>query len=295
MGSSYASSFEVLHLFDKANNRIVRYDPINRILLGSYARNYTNDAYSLSVKNDTAMLWDFQMSEVLTFNASTGTPMSRFAVGFGSGITSEISAGIAHYRLASQSATLYTPSGMVLGTLAGASNASGYSSVFENSSHYFLYNGNTTTMRRFRKSDLGLDWTWTNPILPTNYLQWDVTTAIWNGQFSMVFADRGSNRIGFVDAQNGGGQFYNLNGVSGISGLATGHANWVYVGVTTTQARTQILRMNPINGTVTVVFDAPTTEYNWESMSIVVAPEPATMAALGVGLVALLRRRRKAV
>lgn len=289
----FASSFELLHMYDRANNRIVRYDPINRIMLGTYGQGYAQDAYSLSVKSDVAMLWDFGGSEVHTFSASTGVPIQRFGVDNGSGISSEISAGIAHYNIGTRNATLYSTTGAVLGTLSAAGSATGYSSVFENSTHYFLYNAQTTTMRRFRKSDLALDLSWNNPNLFNTFLQWDVTTATRAGQFQMVLADRNSNRISFVNALNGGAQTYNLTNVSVINGLATGHANWVYAAVTTTNSRTQILRINPNTGQATVVLDEPLAAYTIESMSIVIAPEPGTLVALGAGALVLLRRRKK--
>lgn len=289
-----AESFEMITFID-SGNRVVRYDPVNQVTLGSFGSGYFNQGYSISTVGNRSMIWDFEQNRTFVFDTSSGVLQAEIGHGTPStgGIMSELSAGGVVNLSSNNVSAAYSPTGSTLFQLpAWAANNGNYFSVAETSTHYYQFSPGIFSMRRFRKSDLVSDLTWTNPNLGTGTINWDTTMIRLNGVNRMVLPNRFGGDVRLLEADLSGASGFTLADTTSITGVTKGHGNILYFG-TENATRTRIIRYNYATGIQRTVLDVPLATYRIESMSVVLAPEPGSMALLGLATLFVLRRKTR--
>jgi hypothetical protein len=291
-GVARAASYEMITFVDN-NSRVVRYDPVNQLVLGSFGSGYYNGAYGITSVANRSMVWDYNQNRTFVFDTSTGVLQTEISNGAASvgGTMSELSSGAVVNLTSTNVSTAYSPTGSVLFQLpAWAANAGSYFSVAETSTHYYQFSAPINSMRRFRKSDLVNDLNWTNANLSGGTTNWDTTMIRLNGVNRMVLPNRVGNNVRLLDADSGGALGLILPDTTEIRGVTKGHGDILYF-ATQNATRTRIIRYNYVTGFQATVLDVPLASYQIESMSVVLAPEPGSLATLGLAMLYLLRRK----
>ncbi len=304
------ASFDLMLLGDNTtagSQRVVRYDPINRVVLGSFGTGFLNENVAdIDVDPATGRAFVLQSGGgVRVFNYNTGELLAAFttnsfygdiafdsatdtvilANGFGSNTAPPRAyntsngtiattfafrltataplrrSGSTWYGAFAESATgttanavRYSTSGSVLsGEVTGLSTAPG------NFPRHSIFASDGRMMGIASRSGDNTTTLWS---IPSNISGFTVTTITVSASIAPYFSN--SNIV------NGHGQLvYLLNGSSLIS---------YHTGV------------NAVLGSQSLGFASAT---NIRGMAIVLAPEPGTLVALGLGAAALLRRRRR--
>jgi len=304
--SSAQATFDMMLLGDNTtagNQRVVRYDPINRVVLGSFGQGFLNEnIVDVAVDQATSRAFVLQQNGgVRVFNYNTGDYLNAFTV---SSLYNTLSfePGSQNLYFAEGNGSVATPARVynTAGTILGGYTTSlATASVRHPSGSSFFaswgLNGTGITAVRHTSATGG------TPTFSTAAY----TFAVGNAPLHGLFVDNfflGLAKIGtdlriysnLTDPGNFVGGpviLYDLGAASGTAyDMANGHGTLVYV---LDGNKISTVSMGPVItplGSHTVSF---ATAANIKGMAMVVAPEPGTLIALGIGIGAMMRKRRK--
>jgi len=282
------ASFDLVLVADEATNSVHRFDGTSGAYLGQFGKGRLSYPQDVAVNPATGLAYvtSFATSTVQVYNYSTGLFVNEFAVGpnprgvtmLGSDVIVSHTTGVSRY----------SASGGFLNNFGTGSNFTGVTVGPDGFVYAYEW---PTALRRYKfdgtaagSSAISSD---------TNYPHYD---AVPFGN-QVAFTNFSARKIEFFNANSGlvsGGSFTFTGTLSAMTGLAKGHGNALYTcGVLDSSSKPVIAQISGLTGKVGLTFgetilSAP------RGMSSVVAPEPGTMIALGLGSAALLRRRKKA-
>lgn len=285
------ASFEMLLASDTAGDAVRRIDPISGVTLGSFGSGFLIDPTGVSVDqtNNLAYVLD-NGNRVTRWNYNTGDFAGSFSVGSGATYMTRNSDGTLNVAYASSSVLRrYSTSGTVLATYTVTTGFSVLHGFVGNDGAMYVATrtGNSPGLQQFNYNTGA-----------------SVTTFGWYIDRVARFPTGNSYLNVFGDGTGAGvliehDQFFGVPNNTGAiassliasaTGVAHGHDGMAYISGTNAGGTSLVLRYDsntrvlgtPIGGLGTI-----------SSIGIVVAPEPGTMAALGLGAVALLRRRKR--
>lgn len=297
------ASFDLMLLPD-TNGGVTRYDPVNRVRLGNFASGNPTAWHSVNLTNTSGEVY-LTGNANYRFDYGTGTMIGSSA--FPVGITTSNLDGSRFVETFSTTFYTYNSSMGAINSFApvGPTMLSGLSLATDRLAMMVIDAGSNVIVRV--RNDA------TTALVSTTL----ASTAIINNASAMTLMSTNSNfstiRYGFFNGGNLTVQLLtvNLNTLSTSvtsSQTLTGYAStatvsimrahdgyWVVGRDSTTPSLTRITGISGV-GTVYTSYttsDVSVPTSRWVGANVV-APEPGTMAALGIGVAALLRRRRKA-
>lgn len=303
--SSAHATFDMMLLGDNTtagNQRVVRYDPINRVVLGSFGQGFLNDNI-VDIAVDQATNRAFVVQDtggVRVFNYNTGEYLSSFAPNSAYNNIS-FDSTLGHLIFANGSGGFtnpgrtYNTSGSVVGSMVGNMSTAGIRHP-SGGSFFASWGVNGADVVAIRHTNA----TSASPLATTGAYTFASGNAPVQGLFVgnsflglakigtdlriySVLTDPGNFVGGPVSALDLGaatGSFYDM---------ANGHGSLIYV-QDGNKISTISMSPNVMNlGTQTLSF---ATSANIRGMAMVVAPEPATLISLGIGIGAMIRKRR---
>lgn len=299
-----SASFEMMLIADNTAGaqRIVRYDPVNRVQLGSFGTGFLNNTiHSLTVDqaggrvfallaDNSIRVFDYNTGEVTGGFPAFSYSAARFDSPLGVLTMAQgLGSGLAPGRAFNESGnTVYVYDGMFYSTPMLRKPGQGWGAAWGLTFGLNVCVGSTSmTGGTITPNATGLP-AWTG--------NEGVQDAAFDGQgrFLGISTLSGNTWVWSINSNNTGlvgnaSQLLNLGTTTGRLRMGRGHGSMVYFmnGNTLTAFHSG---SNVIFGTQTLSFVSAA---NMGAIAMVVAPEPATMAALGLGLVAFLRRRKR--
>lgn len=306
-----SGSYELLAVVDQSNRVIRRFDPISGNSLGTFGSGYLTSPSGIQLRNGLAYVLDHSGAAALgnarvkVFNYSTGLFLQ----------SSPLSAA---WGFAWNDSTLKLEGTSYAVSDANPFNGSSYVTVYDSSGNPLVYQGGVNApspviysselsangLIRYRSFNGSIAWLTSSQTTFSNALTGTVVSAGINSQLlrvdSTLYALNSTNSLirRFSIAGNGALSETGTIALPGfqansLRGLARGHGNTLYVsgqdGTTVTSAR--ILKLDGLTGDLYNAITLPGVGAV-RSMDTVIAPEPGTLLAMGVGLAALARRRR---
>lgn len=289
LSSASFASYELLLTTDFNNNRVNRYDPQTGTFLGSFGQGYMNAPAKIALDESKGLAYitNYSSGTIQVWNYSTGVYENEFASGgLCWGLTRLSNGNIA--AATGSAVSIFTPTG----TLVSSFSTGGFNGYSCDTDGTYIYVGDINVIRKFT----------TGGSL--------VGTLNFSGgrtPYDIKFR----NGVGFVGGLNYKGIFatFNSNTMTGysektISGFTTamdveaiamGHGAAVYLAGQSSASGTPtaVTRFNSLSLLYGGTFASQASGTRISGMAIVVAPEPGTWAALGLGAVILLRRRRR--
>jgi len=284
--------------------RVMRYDPQTGAQLGYFGAGFlSGNIGGITADRASGRAWVQTGSAVTVFNYNTGAYMGRFS------INAVVSAGL-NYNSATDILSLgagggdgifasnYTGSGTLLGSYGVGYSATG-AMLKPGASTYFLWDvvaaGTTVRASAYNSSFAYLS------SANAGYNFGGLTnnsgsygSAFWGDYFyGMSFVGSTftlqrvlTNGTGFV-----AGTVTNINTIPtvpvGNANMAAGHGDLIYVRSGNTLNMYSASTNAWIGSQVVPISNA-----NAAGMALIIAPEPGTWAALGLGAIAMMRRRR---
>lgn len=288
--SSFASaSYELVLVADAtpASPSVRRYDGNTGAFLGSFGQGYFRNPDQIAVNPATgeAFVTDFNRGSVSRFKYSTGEYLGEFIVsGIGAGgpiamlPSGDIVVG------AGTGVRKYSPSGTLLGsfTVPGAAYALGVDSLSR------IHIGDSAGNYRRTSSSFVLQASATLSAIAYGSMFVDGST-LHVSDFNNDQIDRYTITAGGLTAlttiASGAADF--------PLGVAPGHAGRAYFagGDPTTTSTAVLMRASLQSGIADKIVSLTATDFR--GVATVVAPEPASMLAIGSGIAALILRKRK--
>lgn len=307
------ASFDLMIVPDSAGNGYVRYDPINRVALGTV--NVMGGNRVTAISSNPNGLYNY-VSGWMQVNNSTGERISNPTFTSGTLLFNLDGTKVAQYTSSSVNiATLSSSSGSIsLGpswAVPGGLSVQGMTAVSSN--RWVVYGTTVGGMSAYLINDSGVTLgSLSNFVNSPNMLTTGIGmgTRVVNGTseyFVMGYrANGGSHNLVALQVLASALSYAAAQTLSNFStvnvntslGLVSGHTGFFVVGAdsaTPTSARIMEMDVAPVFATVsnhTTNAFAPPTTGSWR-MANLVAPEPGPMIALGVGLAALIGRRRR--
>lgn len=295
MAASSLASYELALVADYAGKKIDRYDPESGTYLGSFGNGLLAGPTDVAIDqaNGVAYVADQVTRRVYSFNYHTGRYLSSFAASGALYYVTRLSNGeLLHSGVGSANTYRTTTSGTLLQTIntsgiyvEGHAQAQDGTLWFLGSLNGFptLYSGavGSSTVTSAVSSFSG---------------NLDAHLTVHGNQ--AVFQSYTNNLVHFFSANVNGTTATNLvdyrqtgNNLSG-RGTAFGHNGLAYMLASDNTALNHRL-YKWIPGATNPQYLTLTNTASAEGMAVVVAPEPASMIALGAGALALIRRRRR--
>lgn len=308
--SSAFASFEVLMQIDRdsgENPAVRRFDPYTGAYLGSIGRGYLKDPVDIVYRNNVVHVLEKGsngIGRIFQFNASTGEPIANFAlsnswgkVGILSSLTLTPTGSylVSDYTLTNNASYVneYTSSGGYLTSRYWAQSGSRLCGVQLNSTNGRVYAasvndnkivcynyaiGNSTAVQEVAAPG--------GPIFMStigNYLYYSANTVGDTIYRTPIGADGSLGPVVGFDPSIAVG--------SPIIGVAGGHTGFGYVcqyaGSQYQYARFSTNTLDPMGTFGDGVMRTP-----WGRIEVIVAPEPASMIGLALGIASLTRRRK---
>ena len=281
------ASFDLMLIADN-NNVVHRVDPTNGAYLGNFAVSFV--PYQMVASYATKRLYAQNGNSISVYDYSTGQLLNVFGGGsFLGGITIS-SDGNTIYAGNTSAGTInrYTPSGSFLGTFVSGLRTNAMSLATDSSGRLYVTNG-------------------------ANAFCYDASGTLISSSTTPIAAPTasafsyGGTGFGSALVQANGGASYGYNGVSSgflatpqtysfgnmasAQGAVSGHLGAYVLGkdFSTTGLRVTKVEPYPIYPSTSFVMSQITSH---RASAIVLAPEPGTWAALGLGALGLVRRRR---
>lgn len=300
MGAAAHGSFELMLALDRTDRVVHRYDPETGAYLGNFGAGYIQNPIGMVMDQNTQTAFILQdrsgsQSDYITrMNYNTGAFLGTFQLNFFSArAIGLLNSGQLMASVYFGDVSRITPAGAedaYVSRPSGVSNDGLFSGMAQDSfgTVYALY-------------DNGVIYGWSNPFStfgqqPNANL--GAASALQpRGQLSVRddwLAAGNLNTLTFARTAPGGGFFSTGSTTtiySNIRGTAIGHNNMMYAAGQTGASIGSIARYDQFGNFAGVFGSAQLKDPI--ALSVVVAPEPGTMAALGLGLAAILKRRRK--
>jgi hypothetical protein len=285
------ASFEMMLIADNTNGVIHRYDPVNRVYLGSFGQGSLLPVFSMALDQTNGRVFVKQNNFLTAFNYATGEALF-------SAVTEN---GVIAYRENFGDLITGTSSGLTRSTVTltgiGASNtfaasAPSYPELTTDGSNVFLANPANGTFVKYSGSSTAT----TTEVSPADAnLAGDTIPSMMTSQSGAFhFALSATERRYYVTSST-----VNSVRAGSISTLTTtreitrGHGEYgYYLGTTATGFGIQKFFENGNNYQNFTQVALPSQIGSINSAVTVVAPEPGSMIALGIGVAALLRNRK---
>lgn len=291
-----SASFDLALISDSGTDSIQRYDPISGTYLGSFGGGILVDPKGVVVNQaqNRAFVLD-ATARISTWDYNTGEFISSFNL-----------VGIATYMNANSDGTLnialadrvrrITQGGAFLteyvrnGTFGVQQGIVGGDGFFYMSTR----TGDSPRLERFTASGTflaGVTWVADRVLsVPTSGTP---SGSVYNAINAFEYGGSMSIEYDHLDFGPSGVMFTNTTVLSNPSGIAPGHAGMTYIAgkIRATPTQGGVLRFDRTTGVIGTAFGQATLQ-NPTGIATVVAPEPGTMIALGIGIGALLRKRK---
>ncbi len=280
------ASFELLMAVDFGLNQVHRYDPVTGISLGSFGQGMMSGAAKIAINESTGVAYvtNLYLDSVQMWNYHTGHYLGDFANSVNDpwGIVRLNNGNIVVAN--GSSVRTYSTSGGLISSFGSSGYGLGTDGVN-------LFLGENFQIRKVTASGSVLG-TIATPGRDNNDIQIRGNTA-----YSAAFV--GSNRLGRFSPAGMIGYsettVSNLDPVGNMEAIALSHGAIMYLPGRSTAIGnpTVFSRYHSVSNVAISTFGNLPSTSRITGMAIVLAPEPGTMTAIGLGLVGLLRRRRR--
>lgn len=298
VAASFASaSFELLLVADRGTNTVHRFDSVTGAYFGSFGQGYLTDVNDMAVNTATGEAWVLEAANrIYKFDYNTGAYLGTVNLNIGSILDLQSSqaggflarSSSTQWRAFSNAGTLTNilsaPTGATFGSATRAANGFFYAvETVGTTITIGHYNALSSRVTGTNFSGTSLDY-----VQATGNLVADLYTS-GGARFSEIlnFNPDGS----FAGATTSDA---NLSGIVNLPKASVlGHGSITMVcGINPANAAQGIIaRCDPVFATTKGTFGNTILQDPVE-MAIVVAPEPGTIAAMGLGAAMLLRKRR---
>ena len=315
LASSAFASFDMLVIPNASGDRYDRYDPVNRVFLGSM---FMNGANKVSANSSSPNGFYSYAGGQTLMNNYTGERISNpsfssahLQLGLSGGLNSQTSTGVINFgslnsaNILTFSASFAAPVGnFIAGStavnstqwLVTTTSATGLNAYLVNSTGTIAASAlNLVPIAGLTSTGVGQSATFTRGT--TRYAA--IPYRDNSGDHRLLAVAIGSSSVTFSSNQSLSG-FSTGNASTTLCAVA-GHTGFFLVGADTPgTGATRITEFDSapafgvMNSYTTTSISAQSTNNQWR-MSNIVAPEPGSMVALGLGMVAMLKRRRKAL
>ena len=288
-----SASFELVLALDYTNGLVHRIDGENSIYMGSFGGNRLVSPTGLAVQQSTnrVHVYDSVLRSVLSFDYNTGEQVAEVAINAG---------GFAQLSLAnngdflvtdfsSLSSRRFSQSGTLQATFTAPAGSVGGRAIMQapDGNYYVAWSGSSVISRHNAAGTLlGTAVSATPGINDTRQM------FIQNNQ--VVISGGGSGKWMKATYSSSGlwGSPIETSAFTYTYGASGGHLNTIYVGGYNTSATGLLSSYHMTSGTLTSTFTIPGAG-SIAAVGTVVAPEPGTWAAMGLGAMTLIRRRRR--
>lgn len=305
MGTLAHASFDMMFVADGVTKAIHRVDPINGVSLGRFGAGFLSNPVSVSLgpNNEVWVLDQISgsSSRVRKFNGNTGDYLGGFSLYYAAGSDSKlrvvgnnvfVTSGIGY---ASGYLFNYQLNGNLIGSsylsLTEAGNqaqgvavigSSVYCSSFQSAfARHLFYQ--TPVNGSWNGGFIGYSNTITSGANP-GYLTAANGLLVHTAGVTQGFVFNSS--LAFI-------QSFGISGFTSIKGLAGGHEDLVHVAGMTSNGFGVAKYYSVTNDFISPTVISGTGITDPRDIAVLIAPEPGTMIALGAGLAALLRKRRR--
>lgn len=292
------ASFELTFVLDNAgtgNVQVKRFDPNTGAFLGAFGRGIIqNPPYGLALDQATNTCYVTTFSgAVQRFNMYTGEFMGEYALSVGSTGWTSVSLGGNLLRSIGSSIGIFASTGLLNSSFGGGLGANYQSVVQAANGNYYALDGTLNRLYSFSSTGTYLSYMSINSAYSFNDLKTYGNKVIWS---TTDFNVANNDRIYSVDTVAGGAGNYRVwnPGVPTytLRGASLGHDNVVHYSYINSSSQAVIGSMSINTGTVYGTFGAGSLSFAL-SQQTVNTPEPGTWAALGLGALAILRRRSR--
>lgn len=285
------ASFEMMLIADNTNGVIHRYDPVNRVYLGSFGQGSLFPVSSMALDQTNGRVFVKQGNFLTAFNYATGEAL----------FSSVGSIGAIAYRENFGDLITATSLGLTRATvtLTGIGGSNLYTGsvptlaqVTTNGSDVFVANPSNGTFTRFTGSSTATTTvnTGTNAGMTGDTIAGMMTSQSGALTFALSSTDRRYFVTSSAAISNVPGEVSTLTTTTAIT---RGHGEYGYfLGTTATGFGYQKFYENGVNVQNFAQVALPSQIGSINSAVTVVAPEPGSMIALGVGVAAVLRKRK---
>ncbi|MBN8691180.1 MAG: PEP-CTERM sorting domain-containing protein [Armatimonadetes bacterium] len=305
MGTLAHASFDMMFVADGVTKSIHRIDPINGVSLGRFGAGFLSNPVSVSLgPNNEVWVLDQpgSNSRVRKFNGNTGDYLGGFSLYYSTGSDSKL-------RVVGNNVFVTSGNGFGSGylfnyQLNGNLNGASYLSLTEagNQTQGVAVIGSTVYCSSIQSA------------FSRHLFYQTPVSSSWNGGFiGYSNTVTSSANPGYLTAANGllvhtAGvtqgfvfnsslafiQSFGISGFTSIKGLAGGHEDLVHVAGMTSNGFGVAKYYSGTNDFISPTVIGGTGITDPRDIAVLIAPEPGTMIALGAGLAALLRKRRRA-
>lgn len=286
--SPATASFELLLVSDSGSDTIRRFDPVSGASFGSFGGGFLVDPVGVAVNTalGEAVVADAGGRRITHWNYNTGEYLRTSVVTSGATYLNQNPDGTVNLAYADRVVRYGWGFGSPIATYMGDPSFPVQQGMLQADGLFYVSSRSASSVRyRWHNATSGAF----------------IGNAGWLADRTVAFGARSFNAYtsgGFtwfeVDTHNVGPASVNATPFSGydaVAGVATGHGSAAYAAIRSTGGTWEIRRYDTVANVVMPGFavgqlTTPT------GMAIVVAPEPASLVALGVGALALMRRRR---
>lgn len=305
MGTLAHASFDMMYVADAVSKSIHRIDPINGVSLGRFGAGFLSNPVSVSLgPNNEVWVLDQagSNSRVRKFNGNTGDYLGGFSLYYSAGSDSKLR--VVGNNVFVTGGNAYATGFLFNYQLNGNFNGSSYLSLTEagNLAQGVAVIGSSVYCSSFQTA------------FSRHLFYQTPVNGNWNGGFIGYAASVNSGgNPGYLTAANGllvhtAGvsqgfvfnpsllllQGFGISGFTTIKGLAGGHEDLVHIAGMTSTGFGVAKYYSGTNDFISPTVIGGTGITDPRDIAVLIAPEPGTMIALGAGLAALLRKRRRA-
>jgi hypothetical protein len=285
------ASFEMMLIADNTNGVIHRYDPVNRVYLGSFGQGSLLPVTSMALDQTRGRVYVKQTNFLTAFDYATGEAL----------FSSVGSVGAIAYREGFGDLITATASGLTRATVTltgiGTSNlytasVPTFAQVTTNGSDVFVANPAAGNIIKFSGS-LTATTTVGSPV--SSGLNGDTIAGMMTSQSGAFhFALSATDRRYYATSSLANSVLLgSTSTLTTTTAITRGHGEYgYYLGATATGFGIQKFFENGINFQNFTQVALPSQIGAINSAVTVVAPEPGSMIALGIGVAALLRKRK---